>query len=42
MLLKELKLQYNFVYKRTPGFKFQVSSFKFQDGDLKMVILSIF
>ena len=35
MLLKELKLQYNFVYKRTPGFKFQ-------DGDLKMVILSIF
>ena len=30
MLLKELKLQYNFVYKRTPGFKFQVSSFKFQ------------
>jgi hypothetical protein len=32
MLLKELKLQYNFVYKRTPGFKFQVSRRRFEDG----------
>ena len=38
MLLKELKLQYNFVYKRTPGFKFQVSSFKFQVSSFKTEI----